>query len=317
MIDGIFTPDELEADQAGPAAELPAHDPAEQGGQDRARGPDGKFLPKEEAPVVETGAEAGEGEQKKGDGTVPQGALHAEREKRKGSDERAAKAEAELAQLKEQLGAIQKMREQVAARKPEAMPEADDPAALEHLRKRLEQTESQVTRVTQHMDDEALGAQELQQLGSFMAQSETRFRAEKPDYDEAIDHIVKARASELQLYGLNPHQIQQTISEEAAELIRSAVQQGRDPAELSYALAQARGYRPAQTQEKAQEQPKPSGGAALLDAIANAKDKSKSLGSGGGSSAKNLTAEAIAALNADEFEAIYSTPEGKAMIDAL
>jgi hypothetical protein len=46
-------------------------------------------------------------------------------------------------------------------------------------------------------------------------------------------------------------------------------------------------------------------------------EQGKSLGSGGGSAVKTLTAEAVAGLSADEFDAIYSTPEGKAMIDAL
>lgn len=301
-MDGIFTDEELKADEATPATELTPEQPAEQGGQDRPRGPDGKFLPKDE-PIVEEVAE----EAKDKGGTVPQQALHAEREKRKA-------AEGELTQLREQLGAIQKMREQVASRKPEDLPAADDPAAVEHLRKRLAEVEQGQTRISQHIDGAALANEEIQQLGGYMQQSEARIRQDKPDYDAAIDYIVKARAGELALYGLTQPQIQQTISEEATDIIRSAVNQGRDPAELAYQLAQTRGYRPTET---AQDQPKPNGAQAMLDAIEKAKTASKSLGSGGGSAARTLTAEAVAALSADEFDAIYSTPEGKAMIDAL
>jgi hypothetical protein len=47
-MDGIFTDDELKADQTAPDAELTPQEPAEQGGQDRPRGPDGKFLPTKE-----------------------------------------------------------------------------------------------------------------------------------------------------------------------------------------------------------------------------------------------------------------------------
>lgn len=313
MTDGIFTEDELKADEAGPAAELPALDPAEQGGQDQARGPDGKFLPKEETPAVEAGAEGGDAEPKKGDGTVPQGALHAEREKRKGSDERAAKAEAELKTVREQLAAIAKLREEVAGRKPADLPAADDPAAMEHLRTRLAENEQKINRFEQNADNEALANHEIQQLGSFMAESETKYREQRPDYDAAISHVVQMRAQELALYGLTRPQIQQTISEEAVEIIRAAVQQGRDPAELGYQLALSRGYRPAEGAEPA----KANGAQATIDAIARAKGANKSLGSGGGGSPKNLTAEAVAAMGPDEFEALYSTPEGKAMIDAL
>jgi len=131
--------------------------------------PDGKFLPKEEPPAAEAGAE-GEEPAKKGDGTVPAGrALHAEREKRKGSDERATKAEAELAKVRGQLDAIAKLREEVAGRKPEELPAADDPAAIEHLRTRLAENEQRVNRFEQNADNEALANHEIQQLGSFMA----------------------------------------------------------------------------------------------------------------------------------------------------
>jgi hypothetical protein len=309
-MDGIFTDEEIKANEATQATELTPQEPAEQGGQDRPRGPDGKFLPKEEAAPAPVEAVEGEEAKEKG-GTVPQQALHAEREKRKS-------AETELAALRDQLGAIQKMREQVASRRPDDLPAADDPAAIEHLRRRLAETEQTVTRVTQGMDDARLVNEEVQQLGGYMSQAEARLREQKPDYDEAIDHIVKARAAELELYGLSPAQIQQTISQEAVDVIRTAVQQNRDPAELAYSLAQARGYRPAEGGGR-QTEAKPNGGGAqaMLDAIENAKKASKSLGSGGGAAVKTLTAEAVAALSGEEFEAIYATPEGKAMIDAL
>lgn len=312
-MDGIFTEDELKAQEAAPDAELPAVEPVEQGGEGQPRGLDGKFKPKEEAPPADVVAE-GEPEPKKGDGTVPQGALHAEREKRKASDTERDAAKAELAKVREQLAAIAKMREDVAARKPADLPAADDPAALEHLRTRIAEQDQKINRFEQNADNEALANHEIQQLGSFMAESEAKYREQKPDYDAAIEHVVLMRANELALYGLNRAQIQQTISEEAAEIVRSAAQQGRDPADLGYQIALSRGYRPAEGQAEV----KPNGGAqATLDAIAAAKAKSKSLGAGGGSAPKNLTAEAVAAMSQDEFEALYSTPEGKALIDAL
>jgi hypothetical protein len=203
-------------------------------------------------------------------------------------------------------------------RKPADLPAADDPAALEHLRERLAANESKINRFEQNADDTALANHEVQQLGSFMAESEAAYREQRPDYDKAIDHVVQMRANELALYGLNRAQIQQTISEEAAEIVRAAVQQGRDPAELGYQIALSRGYRPqeGETPAAAEAPAKANGAQATIDAIARAKEANKSLGSGGGSSAKALNAEAFAAMSDAEIEAICSTPEGAAAFDA-
>lgn len=306
MADGIFTDDEIKADKtiATDVATDEEQQKAEEERREPARGPDGKFAPKEADPAV-----ADEGAEKEKGGTVPQQALHAEREKRKA-------AEGELTKIREQLDALAKMREQVASRKPEALPEADDPAALEHLRKRLGELEQGQNRVSQHLDTQAINDAELRQLGSVMQQSETAFREAQPDYDDAIDHVVQARARELALYGLTPPQIQQTISEEATEIVRSAVAQGRDPAELGYQIALSRGYQAKAPEQKGNGADK-SAAEITLDAIAAAKASGKSLGSASGSTPKQLNTEAVLKMSPEEFDAVYSTPEGKAMIDAL
>lgn len=304
MADSIFEDDELQAEALAPDADAPPVENAPE------RDEHGRFKPKEqpaeEPPAQEAPAEEGD-EAKRGDGTVPQGALHAERERRKS-------VETELKAAKEQLEALAKMREQIASRRPEPLPEADDPAAMEHLRARLAQTEETVTRYGQDRDMQATQAREVAELGNVIANAEAAYRQQQPDYDEAINHVVNARAKELSLYGLPPAQIQQEIVDEALDIVRSAVAQGRDPAELGYQIALSRGYRPAQAGEAA---PAQSGAAATLEAIAKAQGASKSLGSGGGSTPQQLNDAALAAMSDDEFSALYSTPEGRKMIDAL
>lgn len=312
MADGIFTDDEIKADKA--TADTPIEE-TEQQKAERERDEQGRFKAKEGADPAPSDNGGDEGED--GERTVPHGAFHAEREKRKASDEKAKTLEAELAPLKAQLEALAKMREQIASRAPEALPAADDPAAVEHLRTRLAEIEQGQTRITQHLDTQAVNAEEMQKLGAVMHQSEQRYRQEKPDYDAAIEHVVKARAQELALYGLTPPQIQHAISEEATDIVRSAVAQGRDPAELGYQIAVSRGYRAAAPDETNKDMTGVSPAQRTLDAIEEARKQGKSLGGGGGSKPASLNAEAVKAMTDDEFEAIYSTPEGKAMIDNL
>ena len=302
MSDSIFEEDELAADAAGAEGETG------QTSSGQPRGEDGKFVAKQPEEGAGEG-DAGEGEAgDKPGGTVPQGALHAERERRKA-------VEAELAAARDTLAQIQKFREAAKAKQPEALPGADDPAALEHLRQRLGQVETQQTQFVQREQMAAADQAEIMQLQSVMASSEQAFRAEKPDYDAAIQHVMQARAQELTLYGLSPLEIQQTIAEEATEIARTAVRQARNPAEMGYSIALARGYRPGAVGEG--QQPQNGDAAAKLNAIAQAQGASKSLGAGGGSAPQALNAEAIAAMSSEEFEALYSTAEGRKLIDAL
>ena len=143
-----------------------------------------------------------------------------------------------------------------------------------------------------------------------MASSEAEFRSTTPDYDDSINYLINARAEELAMYGLPVAQIQETVRAEAAEIIRTAVQQGRSPAELGYQIARTRGYRPAAAQ--------PTGTAAsTLDAIARAQAGGKSLSQGAGTTPQAINAETVANMSGDEFDALYSTPQGRALIDAL
>lgn len=299
-MDGIFSDDEL---QAAAATETPAQEteqqaaPPEQKTEERPRDEHGRFVAKE--------AEQAEG--KPPEGHVPQGALHAERERRKS-------AEAELKRAQETLQAIATMREQVAQRKPEAqqVPSAEeDPTGVEHLKARIAELEAGHNTIRQERDNEALTQAENVQIQNVLAASEAAYRQQQPDYDEAINYVIKARAAELELYGLQPHEVRIALANEVADIARAAIQQGRDPAELGYRIAQSRGYRPA-TGEAGQAQGQ---GQRTVEAIAAAQGKSKSLGQAAGSTPTQITAEAIAQMSPQEFEALYATPEGRAAID--
>jgi hypothetical protein len=302
MAEEIFNADELAAEQ------VQANDPppAEQQQEDRPRDEQGRFAPK-------AGEEQPPAEEQPGDksGTVPQGALHAERERRK-------EAENKWREAQTQLQAIADMRARVAAAKPQetAAPAGDDDASqLAYLRQRVEQAERTANGVAQDRQTEQVDNLERQHLSTALSTAEAEFRAQRPDYDAAVGHVVQARAQELALYGLNPMQVQQTLQQEVLDITRSAIAQGRSPAEVAYQLATLRGYRP-ETGEQASAQPNPA--AAQVAAVAAARQGSRSLGQASGAAPpKDLNAQTIAAMSEDEFDALYSTPEGRRMIDNL
>jgi hypothetical protein len=314
----IFSADEIAADQTGADGEV--QQPQER--QDvPARDVTGKFVAKppakDEAAADGTadGSGQGEAEGEAGKpGTVPQGALHAEREKRKAS-------EAQARQYKEQLDAIAQMRAQIANRQPaeQQQPGDDEASQVAYLKQRLEQIEGTQNGLVQRQQAEYVDQAERQHLAIALSSSEAEFRASKPDYDAAVSHVVNARAQELRLYGLNDVQVQQMLQQEVMDITRAAIEQQRSPAEVAYQLATLRGYRPATGQDGQQQAQQPQGAAAAqIDAITAARAGSRSLGQAAGAAPpKDLNAQTIAAMTDDEFQALYSTPEGRRMIDAL
>lgn len=312
MTDSIFEADELAADALAPDA---SEEQAQEAADTRARDEQGRFAPKagenlqdlDKSDEGQTDADP----QQPGQRQVPQGALHAEREKHK-----ATKTELETARAT--LAALTQMRQQIAGRQPEQQkpPANEDPASeTAYLRQRLEQLEGTQQSMVQRDQMQQVDSAERNQLSAVLNRSEAQYRSVKPDYDAAISHVISARAQELALYGLDHVQVQQALQEEVMDITRSAIQQGREPAEVGYQLAMLRGYRPDAAQGGTAA---PGAAQRTVEAVGQARAGARSLGQAAGTGAtKDLNAQTIANMSADEFDALYSTPEGRRLIDAL
>jgi hypothetical protein len=272
--------------------------------EQRARDEKGRFVAKEGEEEVQ------QEEKPKGDGKVPQGALHAERERRKAAEARAEEAQKSLNQIAEMRAKLNGGSEQ------QQQQGDDDPDSVEYLKRKIAELEQGQTKTTRYLEGQQLDNAEHAQLVTLLTQSENAFRQDHPDYDAAIEHVIGARANELRIYGLTDVEINQTIREEIADISRAAIAQKRDPAEVGYEIAKLRGYI-AKAPEQ-QQQAKPNGKAAdVIAAIANAQKSGKSLGQASGATAQAINAETIAAMTQAEFDQLYSTPEGRALIDSL
>lgn len=313
---GIFNEDELAAD----AVKAPPEEERQQDGQqppvqdDRPRDEHGRFAPKQ--------AEAGEEQQQPGkdpqERTVEHGALHSEREKRKHWEGEAKRAQEQLAAIAELRKKVQGGGEQ-QQQQPPPIGQQPQEETTEQLRARLARLEQAEQQRGQASDHARLDDMEHRNLAQALVSAEADFSARVPDYNDATVHLATSRARELQLYGMDPVSIQQTLAEEALEITRTAIGLGKSPAELAYEIAQMRGYQPKQG---GQAKPNGSGGGNsavdLIEAIRRGQESSKSLGSGGGSGgAGEVNAQALASMDEGEFARLYSTPEGKRLIDSL
>src|SRR5262249_45253273 len=146
---------------------------------------------------------------------------------------------------------------------------------------------------------EQVRQQEAQsQFGQFTArvnQAEQEFIGKTPDFGDALKHLHAVRHAELAAVGIPAAEGEEYIRQEAIALASRAMQEGVNPAERFYALAQARGYQKAAA---AAPEAKPDATAAAiakaadkLEKIANGQAASKSLSSAGGAGNTPLTVE--------------------------
>lgn len=228
------------------------------------------------------------------EGYVPHGALHAERERRK-------QYEAELADLREWRKQVE---QKLNPPKPE--PEMPDPVTepdkfrdwqKDQLRQRDERFAAYERQLREQTELQQTIRQQMMQRATH---DEQAFRAQTPDYDDAINHLGRVRLQELELFGVDPQRAQQIIAEEARGIVQGALQMGRNVAEVAYGIAKARGYDP-----KAQQVAQPNKAAEESARLRKIADASRSVGaaSGGGTSG-DLTLEDVAAMSPEEIAAL-------------
>ena len=194
--------------------------------------------PQPETPVEKPAEPAAAVEKPAEQRMVPQEALHAAREE--------AKA------LKAQLSTIEGRFNEVLQRipkpqEPQAPPKAieDDPIGV------IKQHEAEF----QAWRQQQVQQHQFMQLQNVVSQHEEQFRAEQPHYDAALTHVTAARSAEYRALGLSEPQIAQALQNDAANMAVHALRMGRNPAEMVYNLAVARGFAPA-VAEKPAEAPK-------------------------------------------------------------
>jgi hypothetical protein len=207
---------------------------------------------------------------------VPTAALIEERRKRQA--------------IEQQLQEIR--RELESAKKPAAPPPDWDNAPAEYLRHKLDGTEAKVEVIGQALlsqQQEAVARQQLAALDQAYQSSAMAFAKANQDFVDAYNTLINSRVAELQAFGMtDPTELRAALMQEERQIAAIALQNGQDPAEVLYNLAQHRGYRPAPRQQ--------------AEAVAKGREAAKGAKSGS-SGPSGMTPERLAELDGAAFEA--------------
>lgn len=257
----------------------------------------------EESPVKEEKApeEKVAEEKEKVEKVVPYGALHEERMRRKELQERLDQEAEKRAKMEARFEEFQK-RFQVQEEVPDF---ETDPA--NNLKHELGATKEEIAQLRQWREQQEQAAkaseQERQFLTAYKA-SATQFMEQNKDFSDAYRHWYSDVMSELQEAGwTDAAQMRAQAEQWERGIAMKAMQDGVNPAERLYKLAQKRGYKRAEPSSAVND------AARALDPIAKGQKAAKSLSGGGGDAPKKTTLESLAQLDDDEFEQIAGDPK--------
>lgn len=171
-----------------------------------------------------------------------------------------------------------------------------------HLKGELEQVKETLNNVLGVVGQDLLAKKEEQELESafsILGQYEKNLAAEKPDYEQARNHLAKIYAEEYKLNNpkITDKQLIQSVAKEIIKVADFAAENGKDPAAFIYDRASLYGYRPEVKQEV---KPEPRKTPDLSKVAAN-KERSAGMAAGAGSGATNtLTWEVLERMSTEE-----------------
>jgi hypothetical protein len=236
---------------------------------------------------------------------VPHQALHKERERRKSVEtelmtmrEQRARADERLAVLNDLMSKSDAPPSQGGGAEQPIDPEQDPIGALKQSYAKIAALEARLTESTKTVEER----ESARAMQSAYVNDAQRFLSEKPEFRESYQYLISGRHRELEAMGMEDvGERNRFIANEERQIVASAFQSRKSPAQMLYALAVARGF---SHTPPAPEPAKPNH-AAKIEAIANGQRKAGvSLSAAGGSAGEGLTAAALADMSEEEFSAV-------------
>lgn len=213
------------------------------------------------------------------EGMVPHQAMHAERVRRQ-------EAERALQELRERLDRLEKPAEEA----PKWVDPLEDPEGFRKYDEwRVKNLETQL----QQQQEAQQKAAQAQQRQMDAARQENEFRANTPDYDQALQHLYTETLQGMMQQGYSQQEAQAQISQQVNAIYDAATAAGFNFGEMLYLRAQKAGYKNQPQQSEAEK----------VTRLAEAQQKTQGLGSaGGGKQQGALTADQLASMSDAEFD---------------
>jgi hypothetical protein len=286
-----------------------------------------------DAAGADAGGSTGEGDAgaaKSGDGSgkqpdtgtpkndhVPLATFLEEKKARKELATKYQETEKALAELRGKFSIIDKLKlgGEADPQAPAAPPSVEDDifGAVKHIGETVAQMQKRVEDEKAAMETADKAAAEQKTFVDNYTKACDEFAKTTTDFKAAYDFLLNSRAAELKAIGYDtPETLHQALIADEFAIAQMAFQRGKSPAQMLYDLANQRGYKKASAAA-----PKPGAeeeaAAEKLARIERGQAEHKSLSNTGGSSGdQDMTAEALIAMPADEFEAWCNKNPAKA-----
>lgn len=229
------------------------------------------------------------------DRTVPYGALHEERQKRREEAQRRKELEEKWELANKRLEELQKRWEQPAVDFDFEPDFEDDP--IEYMKHRIDSVAEKLTE-REKAEQERLQQMEVSRqqetLVNEYRQAARSYAEKTPDFKDAYSHFTNTLGDTLTRLGYQPQDVSQIVANEEMALVQRAKALGENPAAMLYEAAQSMGYRPSRNTE----------GDDKIERLQKGQEAAKSLSSAGGSKKGELTLEALSDMTDEEFAAM-------------
>lgn len=184
---------------------------------------------------------------------------------------------------------------------PPAPPPAEVPAFEDDPAGHLKHQVDELNQVKRTVEQEREYSNQVGQANNAIIAAEQAYGQTQPDYIQAVQHVAGIMFKNAQIYGSDPAAAMASVRQEMFDGAVKALAAGRDPAATLYERAKLMGYSTPATSEGT---PKPSleKQATQLRAVEQGQKVNRSLSEAGGQAQPDMSLEALASMDAEDFD---------------